>query len=98
MFSCKVEHMKKNRQKWVQVKMEIGTSHKSYLKVILSHLSYQCCWQGSKLMGVEVSDRTISQDSPALQSSTLFAIVIVMIIIIIVVVIVIILILTTVCT
>ena len=68
MFSCKLEKMKKNRQKWVQVKMEIGTSHKSYLKVILPHLSYQSCWQGSKLMGVEVSDRTISQDSPALQT------------------------------
>ena len=53
-------------------------------------------WQRSKLIGVEVSDPAISRDSPALQSSTLFAIMI--IIIIIVVVIFIILILTTVCT
>ena len=55
-------------------------------------------WQRSKLIGAEVSDPAISQDSHALQSSTLFAIVIMMIIIIIVVVIFIILILTTVCT
>ena len=51
-------------------------------------------WQRSKLIGVEVSDPAISQDSPALQSSTLFAIVIMMITIVIFII----LILTTVCT
>ena len=94
-FYCTKRKEKRQTTDWVITKPTGGVQCKLLETNPLPN-SIRGNWQGSKLIGVEVSDPAISQDSPALQSSTLFAIV--MIIIIIVVVIVIILILTTVCT
>ena len=75
-------------------KVQQEESGASYLKLTLFPI-LSGNWQRSKLIGVEVSDPAISRDSPALQSSTLFAIVIMMMITIIVVIVIL---LTTVCT